>query len=72
MLEKINEFTKESVSKALIDLHITKKELAKRLRISRTYLTYVLSGQKKGYELRDLIVNYLNQKIDEKNAKKGE
>ena len=72
MLEKINEFSKESVSKALIDLHITKKELAKRLGISQTYLTYLLSGKKKGYELRDLIVNYLNQKIDEKNAKKGE
>lgn len=70
MIEKIKEFSKESVSKALIDLHITKKDLAQRLGVSRTYLTYVLAGTKKGYELRELIVNYLNEKIDEKNINK--
>lgn len=70
MIEKIKEFSKESVSKALIDLHITKKDLAQRLGVSRTYLTCVLAGTKKGYELRELIVNYLNEKIDEKNINK--
>lgn len=55
---------KKNIDKILIDLGISKTELAKRLNVSRVHLTNVINGQKQSPLLEKRIKEYL---IEEKN-----
>ena len=58
--------TKKIIDKSLIDLQISKTQLAKELNVSRVFLTSVINGKRKSETLLNRIFEYIS---DHKNKK---
>lgn len=56
----IEKFNKKEIDKILIDMNLSKKQLAKELNVSRVYLTNVINGKKPSKKLKNRILEYIN------------
>lgn len=56
----IEKFSKKEIDKILIDMNLSKKQLAKELNVSRVYLTNVINGKKPSKKLKNRILEYIN------------